>query len=328
MSVNPRRPLLAFVNAFDPKAATVIYAAGLVVWFAVTLILGLKAGEDELSYAVLEAFSTAWQTAFLWSVAAVALLSMLDCVTRKKSPVAILAHATVFASPFALFLLGTWALDAFYQDHPATLEMTNLFGPFLMVFYLLGIVYMGVRIPGGREAALPAFTLSTTTAVLLVLAFTGGKLFSSTEYIYRDDFGLVLESVDQQGDTVRIQGVVSINKPGPYAFSAIRNDFLWNLAEPPSDLEIVWPQSKKTPVGTGEHPFTITYASRKPKPLPAPGGNLDEDSPAGFESRPDLYLHVSLAGRDGKPDAFIKTIPLWLHDAQLFPASGPAPSPR
>lgn len=311
-TVTLRRPLLVFTNAFEPKPVTVIYALGLIVWVAATLILGLRPGESEWSYAVLEAFATAWQTAFGWGVAVVALASLVYCLKQKRGLLAVLVNAMIFSSPFALFLLGTWTLDAFYNQHPATVETVKLFGPILMLFYGIGIFYMGWRTPGGREAALPAFMLSTATAVVLVLGLTAFKLFTSTEYIYRNAFDVLVETVDRQGGTARVQGILSINKEGPYVFTAVGNDFDIHPEEFPKPLVIEWIGKSAAPSEVGDHAFRITVPDQKPAAAqadPASGEYAEL-----FAYGPELYLQVSLPPGEGKSGQFLKGIPIWLQE--------------
>lgn len=315
MSESPatlRRPLLIFTDAFEPRPVVAIYALGVVVWVAATLLIGLRPGESQLSYAVLEAFASAWQTAFGWGVATVALASLVYCLTQKKSLLAVLVNAMIFSAPFALFLLGTWSLDAFYHQHPATVETTKLFGPILMLFYVIGIAYMGWRTPGGREAALPAFMLSTATAVVLVLGLTGFKLFTSTEYIYRHAFDVLIETVDMEGQTARVQGILSINKEGSYVFSAVGNDFEVHPEEFPKPLTIEWVGKTSAPTEVGEHAFRITVPNVKPAAaLNEPAGESAYDA---FAYGPELYLQVSLPPSEGKSGEFLKGIPIWLRE--------------
>jgi len=311
-SATLRRPLLIFTNAFEPKPVTLIYALGVVVWVAATLLIGLRPGESQLSYAILEAFASAWQSAFGWSVAAVAVASLVYCLKQKKSLLAVLVNAMIFSAPFALFLLGTWSLDAFYHQHPATVETIKLFGPILMLFYVIGIFYMGWRTPGGREAALPAFMLSTATAVVLVLGLTGFKMFTSTEYIYRNAFEVLVETVDYQGQTARVQGVLSINKAGPYVFSAVGNDFEIHPEEFPKPLVIEWVGKPSAPTEVGEHAFRITVPDGKPSAGmtdPATEGPYDA-----FAYGPELYLQISLPPAEGQSGQFLKGIPIWLRE--------------
>lgn len=318
-----RRPLLAFANAFDPKPVTGIYAVGVVIWIVATLMLGLKPAQDNLSYAVLDAFESAWQPAFLWAMGGVVVLSLAYCAKQKRSLVAVLVNAVVFASPFALFLIGTWILDAFYHEHPATVETSKLFGPILILFYILGILYMGWRAPKGKEEALPAFMLSSFTAVILVLAFTGFKLFSSTEYIYKDAFGLIVESVNRDGEQVQVEGTLYVNKEGPYVFTAISNDFTLDPDTAMRTPVIEFPEGQQAPTEVGRYPIRIKYVSRKASRPKVAGPPREAYAP--FEFGPEVYLQINLPPEDGKPAVFVKSIPLWLQEFMDFPPRPPAP---
>lgn len=320
-----RRPLLAFANAFDPKPVTGIFACGVAVWVVATFLLGYKPGQDTPSYAILEAFETAWQKAFLWGLGAVILLSLIYSLRRKRTLLAVLVNSVVFASPFALFLIGVWTLDAVYLEHPATLEVVKLFGPILMLFYIFGIFYMGWRAPKGKDEALPAFMLSSFTAVILVLAFTGFKLFTSTEYIYRDAFGFIIESVQRQGDQVEVIGTLVINREGPYQFTAISNDFAMDLDDRRNSPVVEFPKHQASPSEQGRYPVRIVYTSPKSN-REARMDPARPDTLTPFEFGPEVYLQVNLPAENGNPPVFVKSIPLWVQEFIDFPPRNDAPS--
>lgn len=307
-----RRPLLIFTNAFDPKPVTVIYALGIVSWIFFTLALGFESKETDICYALLEVFGSAWQTAFLWSLAVVAATTAAYCLVRKKSLLVVAVNTMIYASPFALFLLGTWTLDGLYDQHPATVEMIKLFGPILILFYIIGIAYMIWRTPGGREEALPAFMLSTLTAVILVLGLTGFKLLSSNEYVYRNAFNVAVEGVNRQGNIAQVQGVLTINKAGPYVFSVIGNerDFFPHRGEDSPTIE--WIGKPSAPSEIGEYKFRITMPNAGPSRSMSPEGGGPMNPLEMFPQGPDVYLQISLPATDGKSSAFLKGLPIWL----------------
>lgn len=305
-----RRPLLAFTNAFDPKPVTVIYAIGVVFWVALTLVFGLDHREDVALYTVIEAFGSAWQTAFLWSLGVVALTSAIYCIAQKKSLLAVVVNTMIFAAPFALFLLNTLILDEFYYQHPATVEMTKLFGPIFMLFYVFGIFYMWWRSPGGREEALPAFMLSTTVVAVLMLALTSFKLFLSNDYIYRNAFEIRIEKVDRQGNTAQVEGVLTINKPGSYTFSVVGNEMAFHPNQIPQTLTVDWADKAGVPSQVGEYKFHLTVPEARPVRPMLPQVDSEEIYPQG----PEACLQVSLSAKEGKSATFIKSLPIWLEE--------------
>lgn len=306
-----RRVLQAFISAFDPKSSVLIYAFGVIVWVIATVLIGMRPGESEILYGLLEAFGTAWLVAFGYAVAAVALGSLIACLKHKKSLLGVLSNTILFSSPFALFLLGKWTLDALYERHPATEEMIALFGPILMLFYIVGILYMRWRTTTSRDAALAAFMLSTCTAVILILGLTGFKLFTSSEYIYRDAFQVSVQKVDIKGDTATVSGVVTIKKPGSYVFGATRNDQEIYSEELSKPLQIEWGGKSPASGEMGDHPFRITLANIK-KIREMRGNPAFPDGSLAFG--PELYLQISLPSENGLPGVYLKGIPIWLSE--------------
>ncbi|MFV0415205.1 MAG: hypothetical protein ACK5NG_02435 [Chthoniobacterales bacterium] len=317
-SVSPvRRSLLSFTNTFEPKPITIIYIFGVIVWAAMTFILGYKPDETQVSYAVFEAFGSAWQKAFLWSLAAVAVASAFYCVIRKKNIMMVLIASLIYVSPFALFLLGVWTMDAIYYRHFATVETTRLFGPIFMLFYLIGIIYMTWRIPKGREEALPAFMLPTMTVTLLILGLTAFRLFTSTDYIYWNAFNIMVNEINRQDDTTQVQGVLTINKAGEYSFLVVGGEIDLTYDDQAATPTIAWVEGNVTPSTTGDHSFEIVIPKNKLQEQqarvtdPALAAEPYTDIPP---YNPEAYLQVSIVGEDGKPNTFIKSLPIWTEE--------------
>lgn len=304
-----RRPLQAFAEAFEPKPVIRIYGIGVVFWILMTLVLGLEPGENNLSYALLEAFGTAWQSAFFWSLGIVVVATSAYCMRVKCSLLAVVVNAMIYALPYTLFLLGIWTLDTFYENHPATMETIKLFGPILMLFYVIGIFYMAWRAPGGREEALPAFMLSTSTAVILVLALTGFKLFTSNDYIYRNAFGLTIEKVDMQDQDAHIEGTLTINKSGDYRFSMIKNEMEMSPDQMPRSLTIEWVgESGDSLNRIGDHRFRLVIPNVRTATL----RNFAQQNPDQLPQGPEAYLQISLPKTEGRASTFLKSLPVWL----------------
>lgn len=311
-----RRFLTAFTNVLEPVPAAWIFGLGIVTWILVTAFFGWKSGENALFFAFSDGFGAAWQTAFLWSLAAVAVASAIYCVRAKASLLAVAANTMIYASPYALFLLGVWTLDGLYDQHPSTVETTRIFGPLLIFFYVLGTLYMRWRAPKGRDESFPFFMLSTVTPVLLILGMAAFKLLTSNDYIYRNAFDMMVDSVKWEGDQVEVLGTLSLNKPGNYAFSAINNDEMeMDVAEFPKPLVIEWKGASGQPSQVGTHPFRI----RQENPRLAKRRALreahreDPDAPPFFYG-PEISLQINLVAQDGKPGAFIKSLPFRLEE--------------
>ncbi|MFV0338382.1 MAG: hypothetical protein ACK5LK_09105 [Chthoniobacterales bacterium] len=312
-TVSPlRRSLLSFTNTFEPRPVTIIYVIGVIVWAAATFILGYKTGEEQISYAVFEAFGSAWQDAFLWGLAAVAIASIVYCIIQKKNFLAVLINSLIYVSPFALFLLGTWTLDLFYDRHFATVETTRLFGPIFMLFYLIGILYMTWRLPKGREEVLPAFMLPTMTVALLILGLTAFRVFTSTDYVYRDAFMVTVDNISKSGDTTLVDGVLTIKKAGAYLFTVVGNEMELSFEEASNLPSIKWTGEVTKPSAEGDYPFHMV--------IPKSAGTVTIEEPTEENYMylpphgPRAYLQVNLAEQDGKPTTFVKSLPIWLEE--------------
>lgn len=308
-----RRFLTAFANCLAPKPAVSIYAVGVIVWVAGMLLLGLKSGEGNLSYALLESTRSLWQTAFLWSIAAVALAALIYSVKSKKSLLTVVAYTVVYTSPYALFLLGIWTLDAFYFQHPATVETSSILGPIFVIFYVIGILYMRARAERDKDEAQMFFILPTFTVVILLVGITAVKLFTSNEYIYRDAFRMVIESVDRKGDPVKVQGTLTLNKSGNYSFSAISNEMMISPDDMPRTLKVVWAGDVNEPTEEGDYKFSVDLPKSKLAQRGPWNPNAEDFAGPGY-SGPEVYFQINLkpASKDGH--VLLKSIPIWLDE--------------
>lgn len=308
-----RRFLAAFANCLAPKPAVFIYATGVIVWVAGMILLGLQSNEGNLSYALLESTNTLWQVAFLWSIVGVAIAALIYCLKEKKSLLAVVAYTVVYTSPYALFLLGVWTLDAFYFQHPATVETSGLLGPIFAIFYAIGILYMFLRASRDKEEAQMFFILPTFTVVILLVGMTAFKLFTSNEYIYRDAFRLVIDSVDRQADPVKVRGTLTLNKAGSYTFSAISNEMMISPDDMPRSLKVVWEDAGKAPAVEGSYGFSLDI----PKSKLAQRGpwNPDSGNYIGTEySGPEVYFQVNLQANANNSQALLRSVPIWLDE--------------
>lgn len=309
-----RRFLAAFASSLEPKPAAVIYTLGVIAWVLGMFLLGMQSSESNLFYALIEDTRSIWQTAFLWSVAVVAVASLVYCAKARRSLLTAVSNTVVYTSPYALFLLGVWTLDAFYAQHPATVETTSILGPIFVIFYVIGILYMWARAPKGRDEALPFFILPTFTVVILLIGMTAYKLFTSTDYIYRDAFRLIVQSVDRKGETVKVRGTLTLNKAGDYKYVAISNEMAPYPADMPQPIKVAWDNGGAEPATEGEYGFSLDLPKSQPSRRTAwtPAGT--DPSAPGF-SGPEVYFQISL--RSAGPDnarALLKSMPVWLDE--------------
>ena len=304
-----RRFLQAFSNSLEPKPASLIYAFGVIAWIAGMIVLGLRAGENGLSYALLNSSHAVWQSAFLWSVLAVAVAALAYAIKAKRPLLSVLAYAIVYTSPYALFLLGVWVLDTIHFQHPATVEALSMLNPILAIFYIIGIAYMRMRASREKEEAHLFFLLPTFTVVILLLGLTTYRLVSSNEYIYRDAFQLAIQSVNRSGDPIRVDCTLTLNKAGNYDYSAACNQ-----VNPLSDstlqpLNIQWGNGGPPPSKEGEYRLSIAIPQSAAAQRHMPPDLLPDDF-----GGPELYLQISLQDPAKKTEIPLRNIPIWLAD--------------
>lgn len=305
-----RRFLSAFANSLEPKPASLIYTVGVVVWVGVMIVMALQSGDNNLPYVLLDGSNSFWQTAFLWSLLAVAVAALIHSLKAKKTLLGVVAYTVVYASPYALFLLGVWTLDAIYFQHPATVETTSMLELIFVIFYVIGIVYMRVRASRDKEEAHLFFILPTFTVVILLIGMTTFKLFTSNEYIYRDAFYLTLRSVDRSQDPVKVTGTLTLNKAGNYKFSAISNQMILFPEDIPQPLIIKWAKGGEQPTQKGDYDFSIDLPQgQEIQHYPPP------DDPMGPDySGPEIYFQISLQGTPKNTQALLRSLPLWLNE--------------
>lgn len=308
-----RRFLAAFANSLDPRAATKAFSFGVLVWVAAMLVLGASSERGNVLYGLIEDTHSNWQVAFLWSIAAVALASVVDCVRTKKGLLSVLSNTIVYTSPYALLLLGIWSLDAVYAQHPATIETMSILGPIFVIFYVIGILYMRLRAAKGRDESLPFFVLPTFTVVILLLGMTTYKLFTSNDYIYRDAFQLTIKSVDRSADAVKIRGVLTLNKAGNYSFQALSNEMRAFETDMPQPLKIEWSASENMPSSEGEYEFFINLPNSR---ISHNQRHRAPNTPPDIDwGGPEAYFQISLNPSEPQSSrTFLKSIPIWFDE--------------
>jgi len=307
-----RRFLQAFSSSLEPKPACLIYAIGVIAWVATMIILGLRSGEGGLLYTLLTGSGTLWQTSFLWSLPAVAVAASVYAIKARRPLLSVPAYLIVYTSPYALLLIGMWTLDAIYFQHPATIE-ASMMGPIFVVFYIIGIVYMRARASRDREDAHLFFLLPTFTVAVLLISLTAYKLFTSNDYIYRDAFQLVIQSVDRTGDPIRVTGTLTLNKDGNYRFMAFGNHASPISEDASRPLSIQWANSAQAPSVQGEYGFSIALPQADAARRRVPDGLSDDPMNPDF-SDPEVYFQISLQGDNQKASEPLRILPIWLEE--------------
>ncbi len=305
-----RRFLSAFANSLEPIPACRIYSVGVIVWIAGMIILGLQSGGNNLPYVLLEG-TDSWQMAFLWGLIAAALAALAYCIKAKKNLLGALAYTVIYASPYALFLLGVWTLDAIYYQHPATIETTNMLELIFVIFYIIGIVYMRMRATRDKDEAHIFFILPTFTVVILLLGMTTFKLFTSNDYIYRDAFRLVIRSVERSPNSTKVAGTLTLNKAGNFKFSAFNNQIIIFPEDSPQSLAIQWSNGGKEPSQEGSYDFSINLPKSREvtrQPMDPLGTAYDG---------PEAYFQISLQADGNNSQALLRSLPIWLNEPMM-----------
>lgn len=309
--------LSSLATAINPQSTSAVLTIGLLVWIILILVGGLfSISKDQFSgYSILEIFESRWESAFLWSSGIVFLASLLASIRARLPKLSIITNLILYISPFTLVYIGFSILDAIYRNHPIARDMHQTMGIVLILFYLVGILYFRAKSRRSRDEAIAAFLLPPYIVAALFTVIAVFQLLTSIEYIYRNAFYLTVNSVENKGGEVHIDGVFHVNKAADYVFSAMRNDMMETyMEEPGTNATIVW--SKGKPSAMGEYAFRISYKERQKEKHPAP----DYYS---YEYDPEVYLQVSLPAENGGYPKSVKSLPISTWEVASYMPSSP-----
>jgi hypothetical protein len=276
------------------------FGAGVAAW-----ILGLIAlfvlsyplsSPETVSNALIWSISY-WWIAYVIGLATLIVVALLKKIPMQASLIGYVAPVAVMAV-LALICLGIYPNAGFRED---------LLGymPVAVVFYLIS--WLWVRFSGQAESK-EGDALRTLVPPLvggvMILVLVVVPVFMSNAFIYRNAFTLDVLKIQRPGNSLTVECVLEIHKPGDYDFR-VPPFFYFDMMEP-EDIDdgdrpsnsVTWGESgKPKPGSTGRFPVVISWDN-------IPSFAMDELTGTSPGALP-ILLEVRAAAR---PDEILYTV--------------------
>ncbi len=318
--------LAKLIGAIDPKAVAFDLLIGWLVWVTIIVVKILQNSDSlPLGYALLD-LDGHWQSAFLWSLPVVLVVSLIHHLRLNRPWHAAVTTCILYIGPMAIGHIGLMLLATQFHGYAQAHDTRQTLGLITIVFYLVGIGYLAVKARQNDDQAIAALLIPPYVVVILTVALSVFQIITSTDYRYRNAFQLTVERFETRDGQVHIEGSLHVTKPGTYAFAAISNR-PFEIEEDPSLAPAILTWKTGQPAAEGDYTFEIrckdSETNHDAPPNPAEGDTATYTQFPEDVYEPWGYLQISvLTNKDPKSAKTLKAIPINTWEGMDFPTSG------
>jgi hypothetical protein len=287
-----------FSSSQSPSGRKIRLLLGLGVggWLLATLVMvACSWGEF---FTIFDTLGRLWPLNFLFG--GLVLLFVLAGLGLAKKVDAWTAFSVLGAYfvPVGLLLFGERSILGIWDNPQSRTVFADGLVP--LAVYIVSLIAAGVI--GRKQASdfLLAFAVPPTVLALVAGVLSAFVVFSSDAFVYRDAFGVRVNSATFEDGELQIDAVLYLRKEGEFGYEAI----FYNFENPGfggNQGTLEWKNGQ--PSNAGEHPFTLTWVGVNP--IRQSGGM---DFP---ESGPNFIIRKS-----GEKAVFLKSFMLDLPAAE------------
>lgn len=267
-----------------------LLVVGVGAWLLATLVMvACTWGEF---FKVFDILGRLWPLNFLFGGVVLILVTAGLGLAKKIDAWTAFAVLGAYFVPVGILLFGERSIVGIW-DHP---QSRTAFADGLVPLAVYIVSLLAATVIGRKQTSdfLLAFAVPPTVLALVATVLSAVLVFGSDSFVYRDAFGIKVNSVELENGELKVEAVIQLRKDGEFGYEAIYYNFE-NPGFEGSQGKLQWKDGQ--PTTAGDHPFTLVWSGVNPQ---ARMGGMEFP-----ESGPNLIIR-----KNGENAVFLKSFQL------------------
>lgn len=263
---------------------------GVGAWLLATLVMvACSWGEF---FKVFDVLGRLWPLNFLFGGVVLVLVVAGLGLAKKIDAWTAFAVLGAYFVPVGILLFGERSIVGIWDNPQSRTAFADGLVP--LAVYIVSLVAAGVIGRKQTSDFLLAFAVPPTVLALVATLLSAVIVFGSDAFVYRDAFGIKVNSVRLENGELKVDAILQLRKDGEFGYEAIYYNFE-NPGFEGSQGKLEWKDGQ--PTAAGDHPFTLVWTGVNPQ---ARMGGMEFP-----ESGPNLIIR-----KKGENAVFLKSFQL------------------